>query len=262
MSKRNIGNRINGLLRNALVAILTQGQIAQLSYSAIDVMIKKINEEDNPEYNLSYPVGCKPDKTPMFGNRTYSKDEIISQYTELTNSQIAVNGIYQLVTILEAALSDFLREVILTYPQKIGKKRDIKSNMVLSCTSIEELHLKIVDEIVHKLSFASPKDFAEECKSFFSINMLECPAFHKYLEIKATRDIYIHNLGVANEKYIVKADSHARVKSGQRLPVNIAYFLESYEYTLQLIEWLEIRAHETWHSSEFEERRAQKESTS
>ena len=85
-----------------------------------------------------------------------------------------------------------------------------------------------------------------------SINLLECPAYHKYIEIKATRDIYIHNKGNANEMYLSKAGSHARVKAEEFLPIDTIYFLESFEACLQITEWLENSLHTVWHSSEFE----------
>jgi hypothetical protein len=37
------------------------------------------------------------------------------------------------------------------------------------------------------------------------------------------------------------------------LPVDIRYFLESYEACLQLTEWFEKELHERWHSADFEE---------
>ncbi len=49
---------------------------------------------------------------------------------------------------------------------------------------------------------------------------------------------------MANEIYMRKADSHARVKAGMLLPVDTQYFLESYESCLQFTEWLEKELHE------------------
>src|SRR5690606_24248426 len=79
--------------------------------------------------------------------------------------------------------------------------------------------------------------------------------FHRYIEVKASRDIFIHNQGVANEIYARKAGSHARVTPGMLLPADAAYFLESYESCLRVSEWLEQELHDHWHSSDFEDRR-------
>ena len=71
-------------------------------------------------------------------------------------------------------------------------------------------------------------------------------------------DIYIHNRGIANETYIRKAGMHARVSAGMNLPVDIQYFLETYESCLQMAEWMESKLHQHWHSSDFEDRQNQK----
>lgn len=258
MSQENIGNQINQLLHDALRALFRQGENVQLTYSAYETQIKSINHENLEQYTLTYPVGYNADKTSMLGSAIYKKDELIQQYTFLSNNQLGINGVYQLVIIIEAVLSDLLRKVILKYPHKIGSKRSIKSSLILSATSIEELHIKTTDSILNELAYKSPKEFSECCKDLLSINLLECPAFHKYIEVKSTRDIYIHNLGIVNDLYINKTGSHARGKLGERLPVTSQYFLESYEECLTLIEWLEVQAHTSWHSSEYEDREAAK----
>ncbi|MCA9408486.1 MAG: hypothetical protein KC733_07340 [Candidatus Omnitrophica bacterium] len=91
-----------------------------------------------------------------------------------------------------------------------------------------------------------------------STNLLEIPAFHQYVEVKATRDIYIHNQGIANQIYIEKSASHARVKKGAGLPITVDYFLQAYESCLQINEYLRESLHEKWPSSEYE---ASKETT-
>lgn len=258
MSADNFGNSINQLLRSAVYALFSQGELIQLTYTAYDQMVAKIQGEDLESYELKYPIGYNADRTPMLGNRTYAKEELIGQYSALANNQLSLNGIYQLVTIVEAVLGDLLRQVIRKYPKKIGGKRSIPSSMVLSCSSIEELQMKTIDSILNELSYKSPREFAKECQGFLSVNMLECPSFHKFIELKATRDIYIHNLGIVNELYISKSESHSRASLGERLVVDTAYFLESYEATLQLMEWLENELHEIWPSSDLEARRATK----
>ena len=139
------------------------------------------------------------------------------------------------------------------YPQKLGTKRTLPIKTILEATSIQEVHMRATDGLINELTYKSPAEFAEAIRSLIPINLLECPAFHKYIEIKATRDIYIHNKGIANDVYLRKAGSHARVKEGTVLPSDIQYFLESYESCLQLIEWLESELHQHWHSSEYEE---------
>jgi hypothetical protein len=127
--------------------------------------------------------------------------------------------------------------------------------IVLQASSIEDIHLRATDVLLNELAYKSLDEFAKEVESLLQLNLLECPAFHKYGELKATRDIHIHNQGFANETYVRKAGTHVRTRSNMRLPVPLQYFWESYECCLQLTEWLEKELHEHWHSSELEQQK-------
>ncbi len=159
------------------------------------------------------------------------------------------------MTISEALLADILRAVVDKQPQKLGAKRSVSMQLVLEAASIDEVHLRATDALLNELSYKSPSEFAEAMDGLLSIKLMECPASHKCIEIKASRDIFIHNEGLANDRYARKAASHGRVQSGMNLPVDIQYFLESYEACLQPTAWLQKEMHNRWHSSEYEDTR-------
>jgi len=252
MNNQNIGNSLYRLVINARHALFDQGELAQLTYGAFDVVATNLTSSDMPEIEISYPVGYRPDKTAIQGTRKYTKQGLLSRYQFLAFHQLPINGIGQLVTITEALLGDITRTVIVRYPQKLGAKRSIQLQAVLEAQSLEEVHLRASDALLNELSYKSPAEFSEALNSLLSINLLECPAFHKYVEVKATRDIYVHNRGIVNETYLKKSGSHARAQTGAILPVDITYFLESYEACLQITEWLEQALDQHWHSSERE----------
>ena len=186
--------------------------------------------------------------------RKYKKEELNARYNFLANAQLGINGVYRLVTIIEAMLGDLIRAIVMKYPDKLGSKRSVSTGIILAASSLEEIHLHAVDLLLVDLSYKSPHDFAKDALNLMSVNLLECPAYHRYTETKATRDIHIHNGGIANEVYVTKAGSHARVLPGNALPVDAVYFLESYEFCLQLSEWIEKKLHDVWPSSEYEAR--------
>lgn len=248
----SIGNTLYQLTRDAKFQLFNQGEQAQLIYGAFDVVANNVQNSPDEQISVQVPIGYKPDKTTMLSTRTYAKQELLSRYQFLAFQQLPANGVVQLVTIIEAMFGDVVRSIVLKFPQKLGAKRSITMQAVLESKSIEEVHIRASDALLNELAYKSPQEFAEALNALLSINLLECPAFHKYMELKATRDIYIHNRGVANEIYLRKAGTHARVTAQQPLPVNIQYFLESYEHCLQLTEWLQARLHDLWHSSELE----------
>jgi hypothetical protein len=256
MTSPNIGNSLYRLTSEARYSLFDQGELAQLTYGAFDVVANNVTSSESNEIEVSFPVGYRPDKTSILSTKKYGKEQLLARYQHLAFRQLPVNGLLQLVTTIEALLGDVVRTVITRYPQKLGAKRTIALQLVLEAKTLEDIHLRATDSLLNDLSYKSPSEFAEALDSLLSINLLECPAFHKYIEIKATRDIFIHNRGVVNETYIRKTGSHSRAKVDRALPVDITYFLESYESCLQITEWLENELHQHWYSSELEEYRS------
>lgn len=250
----SIGDRLYSLVFTTKGELFQQSRMAQLTYQAFDKYVQEIDNLKEDEIKVSYPVGYRPSKEAMFGEIVYTKDELKHEYNVLAFNHLPVNGIYKLVTLIEAMLLDILRIIITKYPQKLGNKRQIDISIILSSNSLEEAKLYVVNKFINELAYQSPEDFVKDFEQITSINLFETPVTHRYKEIKTTRDIYIHNMGIVNEIYIKKAGSHARAKIGENLPIDIQYFLESYEYCLQLCEFLETKLHEIWPSAKYEEK--------
>jgi len=255
MSTPNLGNQLNKIVRDARHSMFDQGELAQLTYGAFDIAARDIQEMQQEEVEVSFPVAYRADRTTVPSTRAYRKEQLLSKYRFLAFHQLSVNALVQLVTLVETMLGDVVRAVVVRYPQKLGAKRNISIQAVLESTSLEEVHLRATDTLLNELAYKSPSEFAESVQPLLSTNLLECPAFHRYVEVKATRDIFIHNQGIANDVYVRKALSHARVKAGVELPADIQYFLESYECCLQIADWLEVELHNHWHSSDYEDRK-------
>lgn len=253
------GDKLNEIVRNTQSTLFSQGELAQLTYQAIDAYEKQIKSLDSKKIKISYPIGYSPSKKTILSEYEYTKENLIKRYDFLLLNQLPINGMYQLVTLTEGMFGDILRTVIIKYPKKINAKKKINMGDVLKFDSIEEIKNNIADTILNELAYQSPKDFSDDFNNITSINMIETPIFHKYIELKATRDIYIHNRGIANETYVSKSDTHARVKSNQFLPVDLQYFFESYECCLQLCEFLEERLHDKWPSIKYESEKNKKQ---
>src|SRR5690606_1147407 len=128
----------------------------QLTYGAFDVTAGKLNELEQDEIEIPIPVAYKPDRSTVTSPRTYTKSELLNRYHYLANHQLAVNGIVQLVTIVEAMLNDVVRLIVLKYPKKLGNKRSVPMEAVLDAASIEELHLRATDLLLNEMSYKSP----------------------------------------------------------------------------------------------------------
>jgi hypothetical protein len=255
MTETNFGNLLNQIVSNAISTLFRQGELAELTYGAFNIAYKNVQADENDQIQLHLPVGYRADQTTIDSTKNYSKQELLRQYQFLAVNQLAVNGISQLVTTIESMTGDLLRAILMKYPHKIGRDRKISIGDVLAAPTIEAIHAHAVDSFLYGLGYKSPGELAEAVEKLTRLNLMECAAFHRYMEVSATRDIYIHNRGMANTKYIEKSGHHARVKAGHFLPVDVKYFLQSYEQCIQLAEWWEAQLHDIWHSSEYEERK-------
>jgi hypothetical protein len=131
---------------------------------------------------------------------------------------------------VEAFLSDVLLEVlsfdnrrIKTRIKGIDHVNKVDVSEVIDSISREDLIAKIIFKELSSLFYASP---ALQMEYFQSVTGVSLPKelINQWLEIKATRDIIVHSSGIANSVYIKKADSLARAKDGELLPINETYF--------------------------------------
>lgn len=251
MTSPALGDRLYQIVTNTEGGIFKLGELVQLTYEAFEYIAKGINQSTETTITLKYPIGQHASGQPMFGESSYEKPDLIQHYAHLAHAELPLTAMYHLVTSIETMLMDILREVILAYPKKLSGKRTIPLSLVLSSESIDSVRLLAVDSLLHELSYKSPRDFAQSIQEIIDVNLLEIPAFHRYIEVKATRDIYIHNRGVTNDVYVDKAGSHARVKIGETLPIDNNYFLSASESCIQVAETLREELHKHWPSLEY-----------
>jgi hypothetical protein len=76
---------------------------------------------------------------------------------------------------------------------------------------------------LHDTSYLRP---AQQIEYFEKVTGIEMDArlTADWIEIKATRDILVHNDGIANVIYTTKAAKSSRVAVGVPLPIDSAYF--------------------------------------
>lgn len=251
-AKESFGDKLYLLISQSRNILFLQGETAQLTYQAFVSYVAEIEKGTSEEITIQYPIGYRADNTTLEGTTTYSKKDLIGRYNYLGLTQLPINSIYQMVTVMESLLGNILKEVLLAFPNKIPNKKKLDFEIILKAQSLDEIKLSTVNIILNELAYKSPKEYAEEFEKFTGINLLEMPPFHRYIELKATRDIYIHNQGMANDIYTSKAATFARVKSGFFLPVNLQYFLQSYEACLQVTELLEQELDKIWPSIEYQ----------
>jgi hypothetical protein len=205
MNAFNLGNQLNSIVLSTRAALVSLSEHAELTFAAFDLAYGAVKNNTNETIELTIPVGWGADHLPISIQNKYTKQELLFKIQYLAFDQLAKNGVIQLVTIMEAMTEDILRAVLKKYPSKLAKDKKLSIGAVLEATTIEAVHSHAVDTVLNELAYRSATEFAEAVHKLTDITLMEFPAFHRYLEVKATRDVHIHNRGFANTIYIRKS---------------------------------------------------------
>ena len=140
------------------------------------------------------------------------------------------NFIVTAVSQFESYLFEVFRIVISAYPKKLALNikgvetaREIPLNLLLNANSLSEVIAQIIEQRLNQVSYASPKEYLEYLGSIVGADITD-PIFLDYIEIKATRDLLIHNSGVINDIYLAKAGDKKRGEIGQAVTIDTNYF--------------------------------------
>lgn len=134
---------------------------------------------------------------------------------------------------VEAFIGDVLFEILSfdnrrlkTRVKGIDHTSKIEVSDVIDASSRDEIISGIIQKELTSLFYAAPALQIEYFQSVTGVSLSKDLIGH-WLEIKATRDIIVHNSGIANSVYLKKADSYARAKDGDVLPMDEKYFAKA-----------------------------------
>jgi hypothetical protein len=163
-----------------------------------------------------------------FAQRTDA--ELKQIFDRYITSELYANFIIASVAQFESFLSDVLRLVIYCYPQKLSIKvkgisfsKDIPLEVVLESSSIGDIIEKEIDRRILEVFYATPLVYFDYFGEVTGVAINDIMSLD-YIEIKATRDLLIHNSGVINQLYLNKAGNKSRGKIGDYLVVDSEYF--------------------------------------
>lgn len=135
-------------------------------------------------------------------------------------------NIVSMVSRAEAFLQDAVSVVCCAYPPKLGILADrtgIPLDLFLESEERRDVIRRFVALRCEGLMFGKPADYLEKTAKVLSIEIDE-GIIKDFIEIKASRDIVIHNSGVINRLYVEKAGERGRGNVGEELVIDEAYF--------------------------------------
>jgi hypothetical protein len=163
-----------------------------------------------------------------FARRTDAELQAI--FGSFLDRELYASLLATMVSTTESFLSDVLERVLLLYPRKLtvtpqGNQigRDIPISLLFESPDLPALVRSVIQSRLHSLAYASPHQYLAYFKAVTGVDTDE-HAFSNFVEIKAARDLIIHNRGVINEIYLEKAGGLARGAVGDVVEINHQYF--------------------------------------
>lgn len=122
----------------------------------------------------------------------------------------------QFLSIFENFILDFLRLWLTAYPKSLGKRMiDFKS--ILDLPDKDAIAEYIVSKELSGVLHDRPTEWFAYLEEKVKLGCPSAAEVERLAEAKVTRDVLVHNRGIANKTYESKAGRLARFKDGEKV---------------------------------------------
>lgn len=147
-------------------------------------------------------------------------------YSEYAQSLVFI------VAIAEDYIADVIFAILMAYPKKIlisakgnEGERAVDLKALIEKNDLEEILSDQATSRLNEVMYASPTQYGAYFQKVTGFSLGD--QLSEYVELKATRDLLVHNDGIVNDIYREKAGTLARGNIGTRINVDAEYFEKS-----------------------------------
>jgi hypothetical protein len=160
--------------------------------------------------------------------------DLVSKAPGYVAEQLAEATFQQFISIFENYFFDLLRLWLLAYPQNlIGKKVDFKE--ILGAPDKDAITFLVVARELNEILYERPTGWFAYLEEKVKLGCPTPDEIDRIAEAKASRDVLVHNRGVASKTYESKAGRLARYKDGQRIDIPEHYHRETWELVRKVV---------------------------
>jgi len=174
------------------------------------------------------------------GTRT-TRDELVAKARGYVSRQIAEATFQQFLSIFENFVFDLLRLWLTAYPGSLGK-RTIEYQAILNLPDKDAITRLVIDRELNEVSFQRPANWFAYLEERARLGCPAADEVERIAEAKASRDVLVHNRGVINATYRLKAGRLARFAAGERIEVAEPYHREIWELVGKVVNDLAVAA--------------------
>jgi hypothetical protein len=140
----------------------------------------------------------------------------------------------QFISIFEAFFVDFMRLWLLSHPENLSK-RMVDFKTVLELPDKDAIAGFVVDKELNEIAYKSPTDWFRYVEDKLKLDLPTRNEIEKFAEAKASRDVLVHNRGIANKIYESKAGALARYKVEERIEIPGDYHKDTWQLIRKMV---------------------------
>ncbi len=172
-------------------------------------------------------------RNPATGTLTTESD-LVAKSDDYVSVQLNQATFQNFIAIFEGFFFDFLRLWLTTYPQSLGfKKLDFKT--VLDAPDKDAVTQQVVGRELNEVLYERPAAWFAYLEEKAKLGGPTPDEIGRFAEAKATRDVFVHNAGVATKSYEAKAGPFARYAAGEFVEIQDAYHRETWALLLKIV---------------------------
>jgi hypothetical protein len=163
-----------------------------------------------------------------------TQDELAVKTRGYVAEQLAEANFQQFISIFENWFFDLLRLWLLAYPKNlIDKKVDFKE--VLDAPDKDAITFLVVSKELNEVLYKKPAEWFSYLEAKAKLGCPTPEEIDRIAEAKASRDVLVHNRGIASKTYESKAGKPARYAAGQRIDIPEQYHRETWELIRKVV---------------------------
>jgi hypothetical protein len=163
-----------------------------------------------------------------------TQTEVAHKSQEYVSRQLAEATFQQFISIFESFFFDLLRLWLTTFPQNlIGRKVDFKT--ILEASDKDAIILIAVGKELNEVLYERPRAWFAYLDDKVKLGCPTVEEIDRIAEAKASRDVLVHNRGIAGKLYEAKAGRFARFQDGDQMDISEPYHRETWELLRKVV---------------------------
>jgi hypothetical protein len=166
--------------------------------------------------------------------KSIDEKQLMAKVPHYVTQYLATATFVHFVSLFENFLVDLLRLWLTAFPRSLAENQ-IKVKEVLEAADRDAIIQSAIDKKLSDVAYGPADGWFRYLATLVN---LDCPTpeeIKQFAEIKASRDVLVHNKGITNKKYMEKAGGYARYQDNEVLQLPDTYHRQSWELVRKVI---------------------------